>query len=194
MTIQVAALYVAKNGCYFGLPHVDPWHEDRDARIYSGPYPVVAHPPCARWSRLANLNYSRYPKKKNQVGNDEGCFKCALDVRLFGGVLEHPASSKAFAAHHLPRPKFGHWQKTICGGWVTEIWQSAYGHRANKSTWLYFYSPSNKQPYSLKWEKVEGTHCVSKNIYRKKPTIWGKEASATPESFRDALIELALLA
>lgn len=50
-TIEVAALYVVKGGCYFGLPGVDPWDEERDARRYAGPYPVVAHPPCERWGR-----------------------------------------------------------------------------------------------------------------------------------------------
>ena len=29
---MIAALYVQKNGCYFGLPDVDPWDEERDAQ------------------------------------------------------------------------------------------------------------------------------------------------------------------
>lgn len=48
---MIAALYVARGGCYFGLPDVDPWGEERDARKYAGPWPVVAHPPCERWGR-----------------------------------------------------------------------------------------------------------------------------------------------
>lgn len=50
---MIAALYVKKNGAYFGLEGVDPWDETRDARLYDGPYPVVAHPPCQRWCRFA---------------------------------------------------------------------------------------------------------------------------------------------
>ena len=66
----IAALYVQKNGCYFGLPDVDPWDEERDARLYAGPHPVVAHPPCARWCRLAGLVESRYPHGKlNEIHN-----------------------------------------------------------------------------------------------------------------------------
>lgn len=42
---MLAALYVETDGVYFGLPTVDPWDEKRDARRYSGPLPVVAHPP-----------------------------------------------------------------------------------------------------------------------------------------------------
>ena len=43
---MIAALFVHKGGAYFGLPDVDPWDEARDARLYPGPHPVVAHPPC----------------------------------------------------------------------------------------------------------------------------------------------------
>ena len=45
--MTVAALYVEKGGVYYGLPDVDPWDEERDARLYAGPWPVVAHPPRA---------------------------------------------------------------------------------------------------------------------------------------------------
>ena len=38
----VAALFVAKDGPYFGLEGVDPWDGARDARLYAGPHPVVA--------------------------------------------------------------------------------------------------------------------------------------------------------
>lgn len=33
---MIAALYVAGDGCYHGLPHVDPWGVERDARNYAG--------------------------------------------------------------------------------------------------------------------------------------------------------------
>ena len=48
---MIAALYVMRDGCYYGMPDVDPWDEERDARLYAGPYAVVAHPPCERWGR-----------------------------------------------------------------------------------------------------------------------------------------------
>lgn len=49
---MVAALYVEPKGCYVGVPGVDPWDETRDDRKYSGPHPVVAHPPCQRWGKF----------------------------------------------------------------------------------------------------------------------------------------------
>ena len=68
----VAALYVQRDGCYFGLPDVDPWDERRDARLYAGPWPVVAHPPCARWGRYWSGGPSHGTRT---LGDDGGCFE-----------------------------------------------------------------------------------------------------------------------
>jgi hypothetical protein len=133
---MIAALYVVTNGCYFGLPNVDPWDEIRDARLYAGPWPVVAHPPCARHCRLAAQAEQRTGRKR---GDDGGCFKAALaSVRRFGGVLEQPAASTAFAENGLLRPVRGSWQPAgDFVGWITEVEQGHYGHRARKVSWLY---------------------------------------------------------
>lgn len=133
---MIAALFVETGGAYFGLEGVDPWDSKRDARLYAGPHPVVAHPPCSRWCRLAGLVQARWGHKK---GDDGGCFASALaSVRAFGGVLEHPAWSEAFVAHGLGEPSPGSgWQSTLDGGAVTHLEQWHYGHRAKKATWLY---------------------------------------------------------
>jgi len=53
----------------------------------------------------ACLNFKRWGGEHNRPGNDGGCFAAALAaVRRWGGVLEHPAGSNAFAAFGLPRP------------------------------------------------------------------------------------------
>lgn len=139
---MIAALYVERGGVYFGLDDVDPWDEDRDARAYAGPHPVVAHPPCQRWGRF----WHGSPRKPHQfkLGDDKGCFKAALAaVRKFGGVLEHPADSHAFGkapGFSLPIPERG-------AGWTAPalfdpgrscyVEQRHYGHDARKPTWLY---------------------------------------------------------
>lgn len=112
---QIAALYVAKGGAYTDLPGVDPWTEERDARTYPGPWPVVAHPPCSRWCRLAGLVEARWGHKK---GDDGGTFKAALDaVHRWGGVLEHPAYSDAWQAFGLiVPPNSGGWVRSVLGG------------------------------------------------------------------------------
>lgn len=102
MTTTIAALYVEDDGCYFGLPGVDPWPESRDARLYSDNFPVVAHPPCQRWGRFWHGS-TRKPHQFT-LGDDGGCFASALwNVRRCGGVLEHPADSHAWSAFGFPQ-------------------------------------------------------------------------------------------
>lgn len=133
---KIAALYVQTNGCYFGLEGVDPWDEARDARQYAGPHPVVAHPPCARWSRLAGFTQARYGLKR---GEDGGCFAAALAaVHRYGGVLEHPAHSDAWKRFNLPRPSgIDGWTLGLFGGASCYIEQGRYGLPVKKATWLY---------------------------------------------------------
>jgi hypothetical protein len=169
----IAALYVETSGCYFGLPGVDPWDARRDARLYDGPMPVVAHPPCELWGAMANVNFARWGGEHNRPGNDGGCFKAALDsVTRFGGVLEHPAKTRAWAAHGLSKPSGRGWQRTP-EGWVCEVWQSAYGHRANKATWLLYVGEA--LPIDLRWSRVTGSHQVGfydqRGKARNKPTL-----------------------
>ena len=184
---MIAALYVETNGCYFGLPEVDPWDIHRDARLYPGPWPVVAHPPCQLWVNFAALNFKRYGGEHNRPGNDGGCFSAALaSVRRWGGVLEHPASSLAFPAHGIPRPPRVGWTPAA-GGWICEVWQSAYGHLARKRTWLY---AAGLEPPELDWTRRPGTHQIG-HFDRIKPVLSKRAASATPTSFRDALISIA---
>jgi hypothetical protein len=202
---MIAALFVERGGVYFGLPDVDPWDEARDARKYAGPWPVVAHPPCARWCRLAGLVEKRWGYKK---GADGGTFAAALSaVRKWGGVLEHPAYSDAFAAHGLPAPS-GAWQRTIDGGWVCHVEQWHYGHAAKKATWLYAFGID---PPSLNWSRTPDTaepayvtdgggkrgralvswcgNHVKDGENRKR--LSAKAASASPPAFRDLLLSLA---
>jgi hypothetical protein len=186
---MIAALFVANPGCYIGLPGVDPWDKERDARLYAGPWPVVAHPPCQLWVNFAALNFKRWGGEHNRPGNDGGCFASALaNVRRVGGVLEHPASSNAWRAHALERPVRLGWQTAgQRSGWVCEVWQSAYGHLARKRTWLYYDGPP---PPELDWRRPTGSMQIGK-FDRIKPTLYGPKASATPLAFRDMLLDLA---
>jgi hypothetical protein len=191
---SIAALFVQSDGCYVGLPHVDPWDKQRDARTYAGPWPVVAHPPCQLWGPLANVNYARWGGEHNRPGNDGGCFAFALyAVTRWGGVLEHPKASNAWARYGLVKPSSIGWQRSG-DGWVCEVWQSAYGHRANKATWLYYRGAN--APFELRWARIVGTHQVGfqdqRGKARNKPTLRPREANATPIEFREELLRLAI--
>ncbi|MBT3042242.1 MAG: hypothetical protein KME67_05210 [Candidatus Thiodiazotropha sp. (ex Codakia orbicularis)] len=199
---MIAALYVETNGTYYGVPGVDPWGEERDARTYTGPYPVVAHPPCQRWGRFwhgSTANPHQY-----RLGEDGGCFAAALTaVRNYGGVLEHPAHSKAWAYFGLSVPKAGHgWIKAdALGGWTCCVEQGHYGHMARKATWLY---AAKVDLPELDWSKGEQRlHPVAleRHGYEKARRIGmmamvgGKDKTrirnSTPEEFRDVLIGMA---
>jgi hypothetical protein len=192
----IAALFVAKNGAYFGLPDVDPWDEERDARGYPGPWPVVAHPPCSRWCRLAGLVEARWGHKR---GDDGGCFASALaSVRRWGGVLEHPAYSDAWAAFALPAPpRSGGWVRGIEGGWSCHVEQGRYGHPAKKATWLYAFGVDELP--SLRWGAIpdgESSALVSwcgnrTSAFENRPRVGKAVASKTPDEFRAVLLGIA---
>ena len=171
------------------------WDEQRDARTYSGPHAVVAHPPCTRWCRLAALVESRHGYKR---GEDGGCFKAALgSVRQFGGVLEHPAFSEAWPSFGLMRPpSSGGWVwADWVGGWTCHIEQVRYGHAAKKATWLYLFG--HPSPPQLRWGSTpDSVPSVTVSWCRNRSTdtrrrLSKREASATPHEFRDLLLKLA---
>jgi hypothetical protein len=177
---MIAALYVATDGAYFNLKGVDPWDVERDARLYAGPYPVVAHPPCERWGRYWSGGPSA--RKRRLLGDDEGCFAAAWSaVNRWGGVLEHPEASHAFRIFGLVRPaREGGWVRSGIG-WTCCVEQGHYGHRARKATWLY--AVTETRPPKLLWGS-----CGSRIMVER---LGKRECAATPPAFRDLLIRIA---
>jgi hypothetical protein len=215
--VTVAALYVDPAGVYASIPEVEAWGiPERDARDYPGPWPVVAHPPCKRWGRWWYTDGSEAP------GADGGLFAHALEcVRRFGGVLEHPAHSHAWARFDLPAPLVGAgWTRTLFARdlWSCQIYQRNWGHRAEKSSWL-LYSGATPPP-DLGWREPEPPEaylaqpgrCSTGNPRRTcrcdrcrvhfgpqwdphaaVETLSPIEAAATPRAFADLLIRLATM-
>lgn len=192
---MIAALYVETGGVYYGISDVDPWDETRDARLYDGPHRVVAHPPCQRWCRLDGLIEARWGHRK---GADGGTFAHALDcIRRFGGVLEHPAFTKAWRAHDLTAPGKGGWYSAdLFGGWACHVEQGRYGHPAKKATWLY--AVRCELP-SLDWRTVPDqdsealvSWCGNKVLrHGTRRQLSQQERSASPMAFRDVLLTMA---
>ena len=142
---------------------------------------------------MAKVNFIRWGGEHNRPGNDGGCFQFALNaVNRCSGVLEHPADSYAWPAHGLQKPPSEGWARSG-EGWVCEVWQSAYGHRANKRTWLYYVG--TRQPLDAIWDKITGTHQIGFHDQRgkskNKPTLSRREANATTPAFAEFLISLA---
>lgn len=199
---MISALYVETDGVYFGLPDVDPWDEQRDGRRYVGPYPVIAHPPCKRWGKFWHGSTAK--PHQFRLGEDQGTFAAALtSVRNYGGVLEHPADSKAFAWFGLPLPM-------RCRGWTAPdkfggrscyVEQGHYGHMSLKKTWLYAVGVEYPE---LNWtEGEQRLHPVALARYGYAKArrigmvamVGGKDKTkirnATPVEFRDVLLSIA---
>ena len=200
--MTIAALFVETDGAYFGLPDVDPWDEQRDARLYDGPYPVVAHPPCQRWGRFWHGS-TRKPHQF-KLGDDDGCFESALaSVRRHGGVLEHPKDSHAWAHYGISKPPTkGGWVKADeHGGWTCCVEQGHYGHFSRKGTWLYAVGVNLPELIWGKSEQRIPQWMIDRYGYEKARRIGvvamvgGKDKTrirnATPTPFRDALIDIA---
>ncbi len=208
---QIAALYVETGGSYYNLPGVQPFDQDDDARMYGGPHPVIAHPPCPRWGRFwkgqpGNIKRGKVERK----GDDHGCFKSALfDVRRFGGVLEHPEGSHAWDHFGLARPpRKGGWVKADDhGGWTCRVEQGQYGHYCPKGTWLLVYGVDEEDLPELRWgvnkvkdedfpPEVVARHGID---YCRRAGLMafkggGKDSTqriGTPTPFRDLLIAIA---
>jgi hypothetical protein len=197
--MTIAALYCEEQGIYSEIDGIDLWGISRDARKYDGPYKVIAHPPCQRWGRFWHGS-TRKPHQY-KLGDDGGCFAAALEaVRRWGGVLEHPAYSKAWEFFGLRKPP-------ISGGWVSgpygytcHVEQGHYGHISRKATWLlasevnlpdliWGPSPQRIHPRALELHGYEKARRIGMMAM-----IGGKDKTkirnTTPIEFRDLLISI----
>ena len=185
--ITVAALYVDPRGPYpelsaaecdsqpegwDGSDTIECWDASRDARLYDGPHPVVAHPPCGPWGRLRHL----------YRGNEHDCAPRAVDqVRKWGGVLEHPAGSKLWDACGLPTPDEADIECDRSRPWLLlsrytiELDQVEWGHVARKRTWLYLVGVPLEALEAPPFPGRQPTHWISGGRGRA-----GKKAKTTP--------------
>lgn len=199
---MIAALFVRPDGPYTGRPDVDAWDEARDARLYAGPWPVVAHPPCARWGRYWFGGPSA--RVRRELGDDGGCFASALDsVRQWGGVLEHPEASHAWARFGLARPpRSGGWiAADMLGGWTCCVEQGAYGHPARKATWLYAVVPPERLPTLIArahgdFVRLDDGYHTAEERRRAVRTgvcqrLSHRQRELTPEPFAELLLSIA---
>lgn len=173
----MAVLYVDARGPYPGL--VESWYgEERDATSYNLSLPVVAHPPCAPWSRLARLN--RHQKVEHAIH--------ALEVvRRLGGVLEHPASSRLWAYGGMPRPGE---PMDEYGGRTIAVEQVRWGHVAVKPTWLYIVGGPDPTTYPVPPHREPTHSCGMRRAYHLKSAS-AQQRRRTPIAFAEWLLDIA---
>jgi hypothetical protein len=185
--INISALFVRKDSVYKSLV-VDCWDIERDARLWPGGNPVIAHPPCRSWGKLSHFARPRDGEKGYAI-------KCIEWIRQWGGVLEHPAASRLWPELKLPLP--GYYDEY--GGFSICIDQFWFGHKAQKRTLLYICgcSQSDLPPIPIRFDAV--THCVSvnkKNKFGRRPglkkEITKVEREQTPVELAEWLIKVAV--
>jgi len=134
---QIAVLFARNDSRYKEMALIyDVYDIDRDARTFCKKLPVIAHPPCRAWGQLSHMANPR-PDEKQLA------FFALAQVRLNGGVLEHPAGSRLWKEANLPLGD----EVDEFGGFTIEIDQWDFGHVAHKNTKLYIYMGSRDQSY-----------------------------------------------
>lgn len=181
---QVAVLFARRDSPYKQIASCDVYDIDRDARSYPGGLPVIAHPPCRAWGRLAHRSRPM-PHEKSLADFALSC------VRRNGGVLEHPMASKFWRHARLPLPG---WLPDEYGGITIQIDQCDFGHPARKATWLYIVGV----PFHLlpAWPEGQGvpTHCITSSIRPfPLPEVSRYWREATPPVLAHWLIQVARL-
>ena len=122
-----AVLFARTDSEYKNYECFDVYDINRDARTFCKRLPVLAHPPCRAWGMLSHMAKPREDEKQL-------AFFALAQVRLNGGVLEHPSASRLWKEACLPIE--GLFVDEF-GGFTIEIDQHDFGHVANKPTKLY---------------------------------------------------------
>jgi len=188
----VSALYVDPKGPYPELVGIDNcWDAERDARLYSGSGPVVAHPPCGPWGTLSHF----CTKQDATLGP-----VAVEQVQRFGGVLEHPAHSRLWRHCGLWPP--GSLFCDSYGGFSVQLDQVRWGHKARKRTWLYVVGIDRRQVGGFPPDR-EPTHLLTKfrlggfgrvlTACDRLPKVSKHERHITPPAFARFLVDLASL-
>lgn len=181
MNEPVAILFARQDSIYKTLPGCDVFDIERDALNFRGGMPVVAHPPCRAWGRLRTF-------AKPRPGERELALNAVCQVRINGGVLEHPVASQLWPVANLPEPG----NRDAWGGYTLPVHQHWWGHRAEKATLLYIVGCEPEALPPIPFRIDEPTHVVqSRKRVGYRPHITKSEREATPLPLAQWLVETA---
>lgn len=130
---DITVLCARPRSVYKQIQGLDVWDEKRNAYNYSGTNPIIAHPPCAQWSRLKGL------ANENAFYKDLAMF-CLERIQLYGGILEQPEGSSFF--------KYAGIKPTLS---IDQFW---FGYPIRKRTWLYIHG-FKPLPVPLRFDAIE---------------------------------------
>jgi hypothetical protein len=92
---MIAVLFARNDSRYKDFNMYDVYDINRDARTFCKKMPVIAHPPCRAWGMLSHMANPR-------EGEKQLAYLALAQVRLNGGILEHPAGSRLWKEAPLP--------------------------------------------------------------------------------------------
>lgn len=130
---MISILCVARKSNYFNIPDLDLWTEERNAYLFNGNNPIIAHPPCAQWSKMRAFS------RPDKVAKNLALF-CWEYVNQNGGCLEHPQGSALFKYVGANRSQ------------IVSINQNWFGFPSRKTTYIYF-AKCEPERYPLSFDR-----------------------------------------
>lgn len=175
---MIPVLFARKDSVYKSLG-CDVWDIERDARLWPGGTAGIFHPPCRAWGQLAHMAKPRPDEKELAIWS-------VSQIRKYGGVLEHPRSSKLWPFLQLPKP--GSYDEY--GGFSVCVDQSWWGHLARKNSLLYICGCKIEDlpVMPIRFDAIEYT--IASRIKKKSGRRTKKEV---PKSYREKTPELFAL-
>lgn len=149
---HLPVLCTAPRSIYLKLG-ADCYDKSRDALSFNKPVPVIAHPPCRRFSKMRGLT-------KAPGSEEEIAYHCLEHVQKYGGILEHPRSSLLWKKLTLHAGS----NLTTCGGMLISVNASWFGHPAEKKTCFYINGITQDKLPSMPYSLTVPTRTIGKSL------------------------------
>lgn len=175
---KVTVLFCQKDSIYKKMG-CNCYDQERDALTWMGSEPAIYHPPCRLWSRMRHFSTADDSERYLALW-------AVNNVRRYGGILEHPASSSLFPFMNLPVPG-----SSDEFGFTIEIDQFNFGHLARKRTWLYIcgITPAEVIPFLRKKISAKCSYVVSSSKSGK-VELTAKMRSETPRMMARQFVKI----
>ena len=177
--MKIPVLFTAHNSLYNDIDIFDCYDEKRNALSFNDRVPLIAHPPCRKFSKLRGLSTAPLSEKKL-------AFFALAKVRQFGGILEHPRSSTLWLNGNFKLDG----SVDDYGGFLRSVNLSWFGFPAEKKTMLYFVGidPALLPAFPMCFNAI--THVITSSGISGKKELSALYMSQTPRLMIDYFLEV----
>jgi len=173
-------LFARADSVYKLIAGCDVWDLERDALRWPGGCACIAHPPCRAWGKLKYFARPRCGERWLAVWS-------VLQVRRWGGVMEHPYSSSIWQRMQCLPPG----QRDQWGGICVSAPQQWWGHRCRKDTIFYICNLAGSLP-EIPYVLGEAARTISGRSRGKgAPGVGHAEREQTPALLAKWLVAVA---